>query len=157
MRGNEKQRASDTALRRGAAKVFFVFVVSAQFYFVVAAYDNPHKHFGYQPFSQSSTWESSIVRVLHSGERIDIRDGWEGYRWSELVRERGLDAPWVRRSAPSGVESTLDFFQQALNWVATHTPRDRETRYFEAHVRYIKNRGAPQTVVMRSVERPAAP
>ncbi len=142
--------------RKKVAKAFFAAVVLAQAYFVVAAYGDPHKFFGYQPFSESSTWEAQIVRVLPDGERVDIRHGWEGYHWHQLVRERGLDAPFEMHRAHSGVDSTLAFFQAALDWVATHTPRDRRTRYLEARVRYIKNRRAPVEVTLWSVVRAEA-
>ena len=145
-------------MRRGArlprlgAQCFFVAVVGLQLFFVVRAYDDPHSMFGYQPFSESSTWRASIVRVTDHG-RFNIRDGWEGYHWNQLVRGRGLTAPWIESSAASGVESQLAFFQQALDWVATHTPRDRTTLFFEAHVRYVQNRGEPRTRLMTSVLR----
>ncbi len=138
--------------RTRLAQAFFVAVVALQAHFVVAAYDDPHSHFGYQPFSQSSTWQATIVRVLDDGSRVDVREGWEGYSWPALVQERGLDTPWVAGTAPSGVESTLAFFQQALDYVATHTPRDTHTRYFEAQVHTVKNR-RPRDWVLRSVER----
>lgn len=139
-------------LRRLGAQCFFAAVIGLQLFFVVRAYDDPHHLFGYQPFSESSTWRATILRVTDSG-RYDIRNGWAGYHWSQLVRGRGLTTPWVDGSAASGVESQLAFFQQALDWVATHTPNDRSTRYFEAHVRTVRNRGEPETRVMRSVER----
>ncbi len=143
------------SVRTLAAQLFFAAVVIAQAYFVVAAYDNPHSHFGYQPFSQSSTWSAHIVRVTYDGQRHDIRDGWEGYHWPTLVRaRRGLDWPFDTHNAHSGVESTLDFFQKALDWVALNTPNDRTTRYLEARVHYVKNAHEPVEVTLRSVERP---
>lgn len=143
-------------IRKKAAKAFFAAVVLAQAYFVVAAYGDPHKFFGYQPFSESSTWEAQIVSVRADGERVDIRHGWEGYHWHQLVRDRGLNAPFEMHRAHSGVDSTLTFFQAALDWVATHTPRDTRTQYLEARVRYIQNRRAPVELTLRSVDRPQA-
>lgn len=139
-------------LRRLGAQCFFGAVVGLQLFFVVRAYDDPHSMFGYQPFSESSTWSAVILRVTDRG-KLDIRNGWEGYHWAELVRGRGLTTPWVRSNAASGVDSQLAFFQQALDWVATHTPRDRSTRYLEAHVSYVRNRGEPESLVLTSVER----
>ncbi|MEO0323547.1 MAG: hypothetical protein AAF447_11365 [Myxococcota bacterium] len=133
---------------------FMALVWGAQLHFVIAAYDSPHKHFGYQPFNESSTWEAQIVRVTRDGRREDIRHGWEGYRWDELVRGRGLDVPFVRHHASYGAAATLDLFQQALDWVATHTPADRSTHHFEAQVIVVRNAGEPRLHQLRSVTRP---
>ncbi len=141
-------------LRTAGAASLFAAVTLAQAYFVVAAYDHPHSVFGYQPFSESSTWRATIVRVLDDGERDDIRDGWEGYLWHELVPVgRGLTFPLDWHRAHSGIDSTLDFFQHALDWVATHTPNDRHALYFEARVEFSRNGHEVETVVLRSVDR----
>ena len=52
-----------------------------------------------------------------------------------------------------GVGATVDFLDDALDWVATHTPADRETRYLEATVTYFENTRGPSVTVLRSVER----
>ncbi|MFK8004224.1 MAG: hypothetical protein AB8H86_31955 [Polyangiales bacterium] len=140
--------------RNVAAMLFFAGVVLTQLYFVVGAYEHPHKLFGYQPFSESSEWRTTIVRVLPSGERDNIRDGWNGYLWHELVPVgRGLTFPLDWHRAHSGVGSTLAFFQEALDWVATHTPDDTEALYLEAEVEYRRNGHEPVRVVLRSVDR----
>lgn len=140
------------ALRRALRVLTIAGVWSLQLGFVVAAYDNPQKHFGYQPFSESSTWEATIVRVLRDGRRVDVRDGWS-YEWGAMVRGRGLDRPWHEHHAASGVDATLERLQAALDWVATHTPEDTETRYLEAEVRTVRNRRPMRFHVLRSVER----
>ena len=66
---------------------------------------------------------------------------------------KGLDNPFFMGHAASGIESTLVFFQDALDWVATHTPDDRETVYLEAEVTWFKNRRGPFHRTMRSVRR----
>ncbi|MEM9067353.1 MAG: hypothetical protein AAGE52_02575 [Myxococcota bacterium] len=137
------------------AKLTITVVWTAQLYFVLMAYGDPFKYFGYQPFGESSTWEATVVRVLPDGSRHDIRHGWEGYDWAAMVRGRGLDVPWHRHHAATGVDATLVRFQHALDWVALHTPRDTEALYLEAEVRYVRNRGEPQEVTLRSVERSA--
>lgn len=134
-------------------RAFFALVVGLQVYFVLAAYGSPHKFFGYQPFNESSTWEAAVFRVLADGQRVPLEDRWHGYEWNALVRGRGLGYPFHRRHASYGVASTLDFFQKALDWVATHTPRDAETVRFEAEVRYWRNTHGPSDVVLRSVTR----
>jgi hypothetical protein len=143
-------------MRRIAAQIFFVAVVVTQLYFVVRGYWDPHKHFAFQPFNESSTWRAEIVRVLPDGRRVSIRHGWHGYRWEELVRERGLGAPWHMQHADSGVGSTVDFLQRALDWVADHTPRDRETVRFEAVVTYNLNRRGEVDTHLRSRDREEA-
>lgn len=140
--------------RHVLAAAIMAAVWGTQLHFVIAAYDSPHKHFGYQPFSESSTWEAEIVRITHHGRREDIRHGWEGYRWHELVRGRGLDVPFVRHHASYGAAATLDYFQQALDWVARNTPEDRSTHHFEARVVMVRNAGEPRVHQLRSVVRP---
>ncbi len=139
--------------RRAAAAIFFAACVLTQLVFVVRAYDHPHNLFGYQPFPQSSTWDAQIVRVLRDGRRVSIRNGWEGYRWERLVRDRGLSHPFVHHRAHNGIESTLAFLQDALNWVALNTPRDRETVRFEAEVHAVRNGHRDERYQLVSVER----
>ncbi|MEM6955851.1 MAG: hypothetical protein AAF411_08105 [Myxococcota bacterium] len=142
------------ALRRAARGAFFVLIAGAQVFFVVRAYSDPHSRFGYQPFSESSTWQATIVRVLPSGERVDIRQGWAGYSWEALMpNERGLRFVFERHNASGGIASTLDFFQRALDWAALNTPADQETVHLEAHVRYWQNTRGPTEVLLRSVPR----
>lgn len=141
--------------RQIARRVVFLVVAAAQVFFIVRAYDDPHGHFGYQPFNESSTWKAEIHRVTVDGRRESIRHGWEGYHWDQLVRDR-VDHPWHLRHADSGVDSTLDFLQKALHWVADNTPRDEETLYLEAYVTYYRNTRGPVTRLFRSDEREEA-
>ena len=73
-------------------------------------------------------------------------------RWNTLV-----DMPALRvLAAPPrvyGVGATIAFLDDALDWVATHTPADHETRYLEATVTYYQNTRGPKVTVLRSVER----
>ncbi|MGH9118380.1 MAG: hypothetical protein ACRD0A_11070 [Acidimicrobiales bacterium] len=74
---------------------------------------------------------------------------------------RARHRPWPldacgRRHADAGVDNQLAFLQAALDWVAAHTDRDRETSHLEATVTYWLNDDAPRTVVLRSPERTAA-
>ncbi len=137
------------------ARLVFVSVLALQLGAVVHAYGDPHKRFGYQPFPESSTFAANIVRVRWDGPPMLVDDAaFAGYRWAELVTARGLDRPSVHRHAPYGVAATLDMLQKALDYVATHTPRDHETRYLEAEGFTIRNRGEPRHLRLRSVERP---
>jgi hypothetical protein len=140
------------SLRRSAALVFCAGVLGAQLYFVVHAYRDPLKRFGFQPFSESSIWRAQIDAVDAAGRRRDVSHGFEGYRWQRLVRER-VGWPFSTSVAGSGVETSLYFLQHALDYVADHTPRDRSTRYLEAQVWFRKNRGPVQARTLRSKSR----
>ena len=140
-------------VRALVVRAFFGAVIVVQLYFVVTAYGSPHKFFGYQPFNESSTWEADVYRVLRDGRRVPFEGVWAGYDWNQLVQGRGLYWPFHRRHASYGVDSTLDFFQKALDWVAANTPRDRETLRFEAEVRYWRNTRGPSEVTLRSAAR----
>ena len=129
-------------------------VIGAQLAAIAAAYRNPHPVFGFQMFSEASSWQADIYRVTTDGDRHDVRTGWPGgYDWSELVRTRGLGAPFARQHASGGLDSTFDFFQEALDWVALHTPDDGETRWLEAEVTYWDNDRGPFQRSFRSIER----
>jgi hypothetical protein len=128
-------------------------VLTAQAVLLVRGVSSDHKELAWRMFPEASDWRADIVRVTDSGERRSIEDDWSGYRWSTLVPERLLDAPWVRRHADAGVDNQLAFLRSALDWVADNTPRDHETRYLEATVTYWKNMGGPRTVVYRSHDR----
>jgi hypothetical protein len=139
--------------RRRSAAAFIVAVLSVQIGFAVNGYRDPHKFFAFQPFNESSTWRADIVRVTWSGERRSIDDGWAGYDWDELVGMAALQRPQRLRHAYMGVGATVDFLDDALDWVAANTPADRETRYLEATVTTFENTRGPTTTVLRSVER----
>jgi hypothetical protein len=104
-------------------------------------------------FPESSTWSADIVRVTADGRRVPIEDPWFGYRWEELVRDRGLSYPSVRHHADAGLDNQLAFLDAALDWVALNTPRDGETRYIEADVTSWHNDDPPTHEVIRSDER----
>ena len=136
-----------------ARRVVVVVVVVTQATFVVRAYHAAHKEFGFQMFPESSTWQADIVRVTDDGRRIPIADPWDGYQWSQMVRSRGLSRPGVRHHADAGLDNQVAFLDAALDYVADHTPQDRETRYLEAVVTTWHNTEEPQTVVLRSHDR----
>jgi len=133
-----------------ARRVVVVAVVLAQLGFVVRGYWADHKEFAYQMFPEASTWRADVVRVTADGRRVPIERGWEGYRWDELVQSRGLRYPWVRHHADAGLDNQLAFLRAALDWVASNTPRDSETRYLEARVTAWHNDHPPRVQVFRS-------
>jgi hypothetical protein len=131
-------------------------VVLAQLGFVAAGYWSDHKPFAFQMFPESSTWRADVVRVTADGRRVPIERPWAGYRWDELVQDRGLRYPSVRHHADAGLDNQLAFLDAALDWVADNTPRDGETRYLEARVTSWHNADPPEVGILRSHVREAA-
>jgi hypothetical protein len=130
--------------------VVVVAVVAAQLAFVAAGYWSDHMPFAFQMFPESSTWRADVVRVTADGRRVPIELAWSGYRWDEMVRSRGLRYPAIRHHADAGLANQLAFLDAALDWVASNTPRDGETRYLEATVTSWHNADRPQVEVLRS-------
>jgi hypothetical protein len=133
-----------------------VAVVLLQIGLVARGYWADHKEFAFQMFPESSTWRADVVRVTADGRRVPIERSWSGYRWEELVPNRGLSFPSVRHHADAGLDNQLAFLEAALDWVADNTPRDRETRYLEATVTSWHNADPPRVEVLRSQVRGGA-
>jgi hypothetical protein len=128
-------------------------VVAVQVALIARGYSADHKEFAFQMFPESSTWSADIVRVTADGRRVPVEQPWFGYRWDELVQDRGLSYPATRHHADAGIDNQLAFLEAALDWVAANTPRDTETRYLEAEVTAWHNDDPPEVEVMRSAER----
>jgi hypothetical protein len=137
-------------------RVVVVAVVVLQLGLVVRGYWSDHKPFAFQMFPESSTWRAEVVRVTADGRRVPIEQPWSGYRWDELVRDRGLSYPALRHHADAGLRNQLAFLGSALDWVAANTPRDAETRYLEATVTAWHNAGPARVEVLRSRVREGA-
>jgi hypothetical protein len=146
--GSRDCRDSRARVVRRRAVVALVLV--AQGFLVARGYWSDHREFAFQMFPESSTWRADVVRVTGDGQRIPIERPWAGYRWDELVTSRGLSHPSVRRHADAGLDNQLAFLDAALDWVAAHTPRDRETRYLEARVTAWHNDDPPHVLLLRS-------
>jgi hypothetical protein len=137
-------------------RVVIVTVVVLQLGLIARGYWSDHKEFAFQMFPESSTWRADVVRVTADGRRVPIERPWSGYRWDELVQDRGLRFPAVRHHADAGLDNQLAFLEAALDWVADNTPRDTETRYLEARVTSWHNADSPQVEVVRSGDREGA-
>jgi hypothetical protein len=137
-------------------RVVVVAVVVVQLVLVARGYWSDHKEFAFQMFPESSTWRADVVRVTAGGRRVPIERPWSGYRWDDLVRDRGLRYPSIRHHADAGLANQLAFLQAALDWVAGNTPRDDETRYLEATVTSWYNADPPRVEVLRSGVREGA-
>jgi hypothetical protein len=140
-------------LRIVGRRVVVATVVGLQLALAARGYFADHKEFAFQMFPESSTWRAEIVRVTADGRRVPIERSWSGYRWEELVQDRGLSYPSVRHHADAGLDNQLAFLDSALEWVALNTPRDDETRYLEATVTSWHNDDPPEVEVMRSARR----
>jgi hypothetical protein len=150
------RQVTSSRVRVVARRCIVVAVLATQLAFVARGYVADHKEFAFQMFPESSTWKAEIVRVTVDGRRIPISEPWAGYRWSELAPERGLRYPGRRHHADAGLDNQLAFLAAALDYAARNTPRDTETRYLEAVVTAWRNTDAPETIVLRSVERDVA-
>jgi hypothetical protein len=137
-------------------RVVVVAVVVLQLGFVARGYWSDHKEFAFQMFPESSTWRADVVRVTADGRRVPVEQPWSGYRWEELVPKLGLRYPSFRHHATAGLDNQLAFLEAALDWVASNTPRDRETRYLEAAVTSWHNDDPPRVEVLRSRVREGA-
>jgi hypothetical protein len=147
---------NDSRARIVGRRAVVAAVVVVQLFLVARGYWSDHREFAFQMFPESSTWRADVVRVTGDGRRIPIESPWSGYRWDELVTDRGLSSPGVRHHADAGLDNQLAFLDAALDWVADHTPRDRETRFLEARVTAWHNDDPPHVVVLRSDERALA-
>lgn len=145
---------SATPVRRVARRVVIAVVVIVQLTLIVTAYDSDHKTFGFQMFPESSRWQAEIVRVQADGTRVPVNEGWE-YRWSDLMRDRGLVNPFVEGHADSGIRNQFGYLRGALTWVAENTPEDTRTVYLEAFVTYTDNGRGPFTATFVSPRRQA--
>jgi hypothetical protein len=148
--------AVDTRTRIAGRRLVVATVIVLQLGFVVRGYTSDHREFAFQMFDESTDWRADIVRVTHDGRRVPIDDDWSGYRWNGLVNTRGLWDPQTKHHADAGIDNQLAFLDSALDYVATHTPRDTETQYLEATVTYWRNAHDPEVVVLRSTDRDAA-
>ena len=140
----------NSRVRVVARRVVVAAVVVTQLVFVARGYWSDHKEFAFQMFPEASTWRADVVRVTTDGRRVPVETPWSGYRWEKLVPDTGLSYPSIRRHAVAGLDNQLAFLDSALDWVADHTPRDRETRYLEARVTSWHNADPPRVSVMRS-------
>jgi hypothetical protein len=139
-------------LRRVARRLIIAAVVVAQLTMIAVAYDSDHKTFGFQMFPESSRWQADVVRIDSEGNATPVNRDWE-YRWSDLVRGRGLTNPFVEHHADSGLRNQFGYFEGALEWVAQNTPDDLTTVYLEATVTYTDNGEGPFVRTFRSGDR----
>ena len=143
--------------RRRGPRLVFAAVVLVQVGLIGRSYLDPHNLFGFQPFNESSTIEADIVRVTAGGERVPISEPWPGgYDWNTLMHFGPLENPSIPNHAYSGTGTMLDFYEEALDWVADNTPKDRETVRLEATIRTSTNTEPVVVTVFVSKDRDLA-
>ena len=148
---------TDSRARVIGRRVIVLAVVALQVALVIRGYHSDHKEFAFQMFPEASSWRADIVRVTVDERRVPVEIPWAGYTWPELTDAgRRLRYPSVTQHADAGVDNQLAFLESALDWVADNTPRDTETRYYQATVTYWHNDDEPNVVVFRSDEREEA-
>lgn len=162
LRGDDAGTTGDDRIvrprwRARLVRCFVATVLLVQAGLLVRSYRDPHNFFGFQPFNESSTWRADVVRVTTDGRRVPVTEPWPGgYRWNDLVGWGVLEDPAERKHAYSGLDASLDFLDEALDWVADHTPEDRETHHLEATVEGWRNTRGPEVRVLRSDPREEA-
>ncbi len=122
------------------------------------------RSYGFRMFPEASTVSVHVSRRLDGGRVAPIEGGrWEamdcaGSRhklaWSRMVRS---PAPWrldAELGAPYGVEASVAEVRGALDYVATHTPEDCETRALVAEVTTRRNGGPPSVVTFEASRSP---
>jgi len=124
---------------------------------IVHSGSDPHKRFGFRPFSESDTWSAEIVRVTTDGDRLAIDDGTWPYDWNEIVDVVELSNPGRTRHASGGASTTLDLLGRALDWLADNTPDDPDTRRYEATVTVVHNAGPPYLVELVGKDKEPSP
>lgn len=143
--------------RARLVRAFVAVVLVGQAGLIARSYADPHNFFGFQPFNESSTWRADIVRVTADGRRIPVSEPWPGgYDWDELVDWGVLAQPERLKHAYSGLDASLDFLDEALDWVADETPADTETHHLEATVTGHRNTRGPERRVLTSAVREEA-
>ena len=138
----------DTRRRVIARRLVVGIAVALQLGFVVRGYTSDHKDSRSRCSPSPRTGAPTSLRVTSTGERVPVDEAWYGYRWSELVRSRGLSDPAHRRHADAGLDNQLAFLAESLDYALTHTPRDTETVFLEAQVTYWRNASSPEQTVV---------
>jgi hypothetical protein len=122
------------------------------------------RSYGFRMFPEASTVSVHVSRRLDGGRLVPLQAGrWDakdcggaGHRlaWGKMVRP---PAPWrldAELGAPYGVEASLEEARGALDYVASHTPEDCETRALVAEVTTRKNGGPPSVVTFEAARSP---
>jgi hypothetical protein len=139
---------------------FCVLYLSIQAFFIVRAHFVVDKRFGFWMFAESSRFKAELYRefadgrlekALHGQWWVTTADGrYILYSWDNYVRRFRLN-PLERFSrAKRGIGVTLEYFQQALDYVAERIPEDRETVKLVLRVQYRKAGGPWQYVALES-------
>lgn len=141
-----------STLRRSSRAAFFIAFIAVQLALVLTAESRPDRIFGFRMFNESSSAKFDLFRRVRRGRRerlVPLRDGtWQArtpagesreFHWTDSVRYTALQEPSRFVHATYGLDAQLFRLQQALDYVAQHTPDDAETLSFVAKVETLKN------------------
>src|SRR5690242_568908 len=106
------QTRSARLFRRGLLAA----VVAVQTYCVLHAYVGPQRYFGFQMFSEASTWQVDIVRVTRDGRHLSVYEPFFGYTWGDLAPP-GLQVIDRWSVTTAGVRSSIAFLRDCLDWI----------------------------------------
>src|SRR5277367_5022115 len=144
---------------RGRA-LFCVLFFGSEAVLVATAGMRSDRSYGFRMFPEASTIVVHVARRLDGGRVVPIEaDRWQAhdcsggvhsFRWSTMVHSPAPGQLDVPIGAPYGVESELHRTRDALEWVATHTPEDCETRALVARIEPRKN-GRPLATIEAEV------
>ena len=150
-------------VRSWAILAFAAAYLGCQLSMIYAAHRRGDKRFGFWMFAESATFRLELIRELGDGEPVRaVRGTWAvqrpggadtSYRWGTFVKDFPLadvDTP-VRSMV--GMYVTLEYLQEALNYVIARIPDDHETVRLHLVVRYSKAGGPVKEVVLSSKRR----
>jgi len=133
---------------------------------VLTASARPERAFGFQMFNESSTMVISLSRRVRQADggvaTVPVSGVWQAsdddgvlreFRWGDRVKDPILASLDRQVHASYGVEAQLFRLQKALDDVASHVPRDRETRALVADVRVRQNGRREYTAHLESAWR----
>ena len=149
--------------RNVAVAGFVVLYLGIQLFFVLRSHTVTDKKFGFWMFPESTYFRASLARELANGSVVRTRNGaWHArkvdgsraiFLWDDFVNYYRLGNLESRRRAKGNFQTTLGYFQHALNYVATHIPADSETKKLILTVYYTRSGNPLKVVTLESIER----
>jgi len=149
-----------TMTRKARILTFSGAYLGLQIFLIINAHFQTDKRFGFWMFAESSRYRAILYRELGDGTWEWARYGqWTTpvpgnrmltYHWDYFVRDfrlNGLDR-WKRAKTGFGV--TTNYLHRALDYVAEHTPNDRETVRLILKLEYRIAGGPEQEAILMS-------
>jgi hypothetical protein len=161
----EGARSSERRRRRAA---FAAAYVGVQVGLIATAGHRADAAFGFRMFSESSTIKVSLSREIdapsgHGTVAVPVVDGaWAAHdkdgqlrrvRWSDRVKESALATFDVPMHASYSADAQVARWHAALDYVASHTPEDAESRALSLDISVRRNGRDPQQLHFVSVRK----